>query len=402
MQIIKDLHCKPNQAFLLVCDGHGQHGAPISQTAAKAIADKLEADIRVSDLTPKEGEEPTKGGAVQALVDACEEAEKKLHQELSTKAMYSGTTCICSMMCNDDIWTACVGDSRAVIGAVKDGKAISLDLSVDQSCSSPAEIERIRQCGGRIADFDGISRVISPNGDTVLAPTRSIGDMEFNEIGVVATPVVTHLKLTGVEQVIILASDGLWEFIPSNVAIDIALRMNDATEASDKLVRMAKKAWAEDGTYCDDITVLVAYLPLFQGQQGNHPTAMAVLSNKPHEHGGEHDVAHVTLQVDNDNKPELAIKNEHELSHPDAKDAHPTAHNYKGPEIHNPDDIKAGKLTRRATLTDVHATGSGQAKKEYMGKDKSYAPNIQGLSPNSRDSKANRAWAPEHPTSKTW
>ena len=77
---------------------------------------------------------------------------------------------------------------------------------------------------GQMADFGGFARVVAPDQNTVLAPTRSIGDCEFDCVGVVPTPEVlcsgwphkfercslqvTHFQLTGQEHLIIVASDG--------------------------------------------------------------------------------------------------------------------------------------------------------------------------------------------------
>ena len=43
-----------------------------------------------------------------------------------------------------------VGDSRAVIGYIRNGHAHPLQLSIDHSTSVPSEVERIRASGGRI------------------------------------------------------------------------------------------------------------------------------------------------------------------------------------------------------------------------------------------------------------
>jgi len=90
-------------------------------------------------------------------------------------------------------------------------------------------------------EFGGFERVVAPDQGTVLAPTRSIGDCEFDIVGVVPLPEVTHFKLTGQEHVLILASDGLWEFVSSSQAVKMVLQCEDATQACDKLVQLSKK-----------------------------------------------------------------------------------------------------------------------------------------------------------------
>ena len=66
---------------------------------------------------------------------------------------------------------------------------------------------RIISAGGTVAEFGGFERVVAPDQNTVLAPTRSIGgerrealssepssdspaDVEFDPVGVIPTPEV--------------------------------------------------------------------------------------------------------------------------------------------------------------------------------------------------------------------
>ena len=70
----------------------------------------------------------------------------------------------------------------------------------------------------------------------------------------------------------ILASDGVWEFIYSQEAVDIvsaSLREGkNVTEACQDLINQASQRWVEEeGDYRDDITAVVIRLPLpWQGQ----------------------------------------------------------------------------------------------------------------------------------------
>mmetsp|Transcript_24374 Transcript_24374/g.62871 ORF Transcript_24374/g.62871 Transcript_24374/m.62871 type:complete len:80 (+) Transcript_24374:964-1203(+) len=70
-----------------------------------------------------------------------------------------------------------------------------------------------------------------------LAMSRSIGDHVATPIGVVADPELTSHELTPSDEFLILASDGVWEFIDSQTAIDIVapvLRSHGATVACTK------------------------------------------------------------------------------------------------------------------------------------------------------------------------
>ena len=54
-----------------------------------------------------------------------------------------------------------------------------------------------------------------------LAMGRSIGDHAVKAIGVIAEPEVTTYDLTSNDEFMVLASDGVWEFITSEEAINI-------------------------------------------------------------------------------------------------------------------------------------------------------------------------------------
>ena len=54
-----------------------------------------------------------------------------------------------------------------------------------------------------------------------LAMTRSLGDGIAQTVGVTCEPEIWEFELKSEDQYIILASDGVWEFISNQEAIDI-------------------------------------------------------------------------------------------------------------------------------------------------------------------------------------
>jgi len=288
-----------------------------------------------------------------------------------------------------------VGDSRAVVGAVKGNKTLALDLSADQCCSNASEKARIIASGGAIAQFGGFERVVSPNQNTVLAPTRSIGDCEFDPIGVVPRPEVTHFKLTGQEHVIILASDGLWEFISSTDAVTHAIRCNDATEACDLLVQLSKTKWSQDGpgTYCDDITIIVIFLPLIPGQEGSH----AVARGRVGAQSAVLDPNGVDIELDVVDYDTKAHKPTN-IRHRDDRSPQPEN------ASHSPAGANAGDVqVRRRSSSGAVAEKNGNENTYTLTTDKSIirivkdrnTDNYHGLCPNSQDDVDNHSWAPE-------
>eukprot|EP00966_Prymnesium_polylepis_P199160 4614841-Prymnesium_polylepis.1 len=88
---------------------------------------------------------------------------------------------------------------------------------------------------------------------------RSMGDHAVAELGVYAEPEITDTEVTAADRCIVLASDGVWEFIDSQEAIDIVYKhKNNATAASKALIATATDKWKkEEGNYRDDITAIV-------------------------------------------------------------------------------------------------------------------------------------------------
>ena len=66
---------------------------------------------------------------------------------------------------------------------------------------------------------------------------------------------------------IIVASDGVWEFISSQAACELVAQYDSATEACTALVKEAAACWKRfEGTYRDDITAIVVFLPFLEGE----------------------------------------------------------------------------------------------------------------------------------------
>lgn len=139
---------------------------------------------------------------------------------------------------------------------------------MDQKPDQPKERERIVESGGFVSeasDAYGPARVwrysygLGPG----LAMARSIGDHAVAELGVFAEPEITETEVRPEDRCILLASDGVWEFMSSQEAISLVQRFsNDASAACKALIMEAAWRWKkEEGNYRDDITAIVCFLP---------------------------------------------------------------------------------------------------------------------------------------------
>jgi serine/threonine protein phosphatase PrpC len=160
---------------------------------------------------------------------------------------------------------------------VVSGLYTAKNLSRDHKPDDEEEAARITEWGGFIyhPPEPGLSsRVYLDPEHTVigLAMARSIGDFAVKEVGVISTPEVKTFQLTPQDKFMILASDGVWEFITSQEAVDIVASNleNGCHAACEELIQVAATRWAEEeGDYRDDITASVVKFPL--PHQPSHP-----------------------------------------------------------------------------------------------------------------------------------
>jgi serine/threonine protein phosphatase PrpC len=96
-----------------------------------------------------------------------------------------------------------------------------------------------------------------------LAMTRSFGDLAAAQVGVIASPEILEMNLVEGDHFIILASDGVWEFISNEEAANIIMphyRNNSAEKAAEAIIKESIKRWQEEDTSIDDITCIIIFL----------------------------------------------------------------------------------------------------------------------------------------------
>lgn len=302
------------QIFLGVFDGHGAEGRPIAHYArdfisntSREAADKL-AGPRVADGERKERTSPElHRQRLETLKAAFSRAERGLTEsDAGIDHVFSGTTAVVAWLFGKELYTAWAGDSRCVIGRalpLENGRLRfkAVDCSHDQKPVRPDEKRRVRSAGGRIARWQrnmGPLRVWLPRDWTPgLAMTRSIGDTVLSEFGVSPIPEVTYTTVGVQDSFIVLASDGVWEFMTSQEVVDFIGRMRregrSASDASEALVREAVRRWRRNEVVVDDATAVVMWMTFGEEEDGEEnatdagseagkiKSAGEVLLNKP-------------------------------------------------------------------------------------------------------------------------
>jgi len=224
--------------------------------------------------------------------------------------VFSGTTAVVVWMHGADLYSACAGDSRAIIGrrlppasatSALDAAAgvsgserfLAVDTTWDQKPSRADERKRVKAAGGRVARWRrnvGPLRVWKPTEWLPgLAMTRSIGDTVLSPYGVQPVPEVSYLRLSRADSFLVLASDGVWEFMSSQEVATFVGRFRRtggaADEAADALVREAVRRWRRNEVVVDDTTAVVVWIEWERDGTGL-PAAVAVSSNRSGVFGG--------------------------------------------------------------------------------------------------------------------
>lgn len=195
-------------------------------------------------------------GVAAALQDAfrtCEDA--LLGQWRGGLFGESGTTAlVCVILSDDQMHIANVGDSRAVLS--RSGRAEA--LTKDHRPGSCDERARILDSGGFLDSEDYL------NGE--IGVSRAFGDFHLDSIKnpegsgpLISDPDVYSIALNNECEFVVLASDGLWDHISNQRAVDITRdELNEtqsAEKAAEKLVFEAKCKGSRD-----NITVSVVAL----------------------------------------------------------------------------------------------------------------------------------------------
>ena len=258
-----------------VLDGHGINGHLVSQFVSRYIINRIKNHPLLKNLkNPKELYNKLRLNGYEIIANIFTEADIQLTKQ-TFNSENSGTTCIIVIQLEEHIICANAGDSRAiVIFDEANNKNLSntkiYPLSFDCKPEIPMEKERIYQHGGTV------EQLIDENGNGVgpfrvwvegedypgLAMSRSIGDFEAKNIGVIPNPQIIEYEINYKSKYMIICSDGIWEFINNEQAMNIGNKYylrNDPVGLCNELIQKSTEIWIKEDTVIDDITVVTAF-----------------------------------------------------------------------------------------------------------------------------------------------
>ncbi|KAL7542740.1 hypothetical protein ACHAXR_012022 [Thalassiosira sp. AJA248-18] len=273
-------HYNQHSAFFAVYDGHGPVGEQCSHFVRSRLPQLLKKGIQTKQSPVSHTD------AQAALFDAHVDVNEELRAEGSINDAYSGTTSVGVLIHANEITMCNVGDSRIVLGssAGNDGNRVqAVPLSKDHTPYREDEAKRCTDMGARILSFGQIdpSTIEEDIDDDVEDPpriwaqdghypgtafTRSIGDSVAEKFGVFAEPELLTLPITSSERVLVVASDGVFDVMSNQEAVDIAFRYrSDPGAACKAVIDRSHEEWllnddcCEDEANYDDMTVIVIY-----------------------------------------------------------------------------------------------------------------------------------------------
>lgn len=101
--------------------------------------------------------------------------------------------------------------------------------------------------------------------------SRSFGDTVATHAGVIHKPDIKHYPLTSQDKAIVLASDGVWEFLNNKdvtkLLID-SIKSKSPKAGCEKVVAESVKLWKSKDSVIDDITIVLAILPPLKQEYG--------------------------------------------------------------------------------------------------------------------------------------
>ena len=313
---IEDYHAEhnlSNGSLIAVFDGHG--GTECAELVSKQLASYVQHAI--STIPESSGDERK-----EAIKVALKKAFLQLDQDIlqggfstypippatwfrlfpakantehilkNLRPAQAGSCAIAAYIENNDLFIACTGDSRAVLGrARQNGSLSATELSQDQTTKNSKEYTRL------LSEHPNEEQTVVVKGRVLggLMPTRAFGDARYkwptevqsilktfgargpprNYVSppyVTAEPEVSYVELNPeTDKFLILATDGLWDELSSEEAMAVISKTSDENKASglikralgagdsDRLVKNLSIPSPESRRFRDDVTVSVVH-----------------------------------------------------------------------------------------------------------------------------------------------
>ncbi|CAD8086814.1 unnamed protein product [Paramecium primaurelia] len=255
---------RENDWYIQVSDGHGTNGHQVAQFLREVLPQFVEQGVvHLTSCYERDKQ-------INLILKNCFLQTNDELMDSGIDITYSGATTVVVLSFDNVLYCANIGDSRAIIGRF-DNKLSVIELSKDHKPDCFLEQARILQRGGRVQAYSdeegnpiGPARVWKQDEDVPgLAMSRSFGDYIASQVGVIQEPEIIKHSLLPCDKFIVVASDGIWEFLSNEQVIETVYeyyKRDDSQGACQKLVQLARDAWQREDEVIDDITIVVAFI----------------------------------------------------------------------------------------------------------------------------------------------
>lgn len=135
------------------------------------------------------------------------------------------------------IYCVNIGDTRCILTQSTGARRLSYDDNVEDI----KESKRIISHGGEIIE----GRV---QGELML--TRSFGDWDYKEYGVISTPHVNKVEIKEGDKYLIIATDGVWDALGDLDVYRLSLGVENSKDLCDKIIKNALEDGSKDNISC--------------------------------------------------------------------------------------------------------------------------------------------------------
>ena len=202
--------------------------------------------------------------------DVKERMGQRNEDENKFDILLSGTTATLVIQTARKVYIGWVGDSRVTIwgnGNSKSDKNKGLITTDAHKPDVPAEMYRIYDNRGEIRETaDGKHRIfLRARMYPGLKVSRTIGDLIPHQIGIISEPNTQVINTTNNDKLVILGTDGLWDFINPEELIDMLNEMNTSQrethgEITTSILNKIKDINSTEGLTINDTTFIISHL----------------------------------------------------------------------------------------------------------------------------------------------
>ena len=251
--------------YMSVCDGHGVEGHFVSDFVKDVLPYYMSENLKNTNILTE------KKLTHQIITETFILVNSMLISNENINSLFSGSTCISVIFTPEKLIVPNIGDSRSVLGrynkVTKSYKAI--DLSRDHKPTENDEKKRIYENDGRIQPFTEEGEFVGPQRVWLkdeevpgLAMSRSFGDRVAATVGVISEPEIKEFDFDEGDKFMIIASDGIWEFISSQECVEIIkdfYEKNDLKGCAEFLYEESSKRWIKEEEVIDDTTLILVF-----------------------------------------------------------------------------------------------------------------------------------------------